>query len=114
MCVTRGILDIPLLWLTQVSLLAVFDNRCFLVHEPKQFAERVLPNYFRQSKFSSFRRQLNLYGFKRLTTGQDKNGMLFKGPGSSLKREDCVLTDAFLLSPPQAITMRCSYEACRS
>lgn len=49
-------------------------GRCFLVHDSKQFAALVLPNYFRQSKYSSFRRQLNLYGFKRLTTGQDKNG----------------------------------------
>lgn len=31
-------------------------------------------SWFRQSKISSFQRQLNLYGFKRITIGQDKGG----------------------------------------
>ena len=31
-----------------------------------------MPGYFRQSKFHSFQRQLNLYGFKRLGSGPDK------------------------------------------
>lgn len=48
-------------------------GRCFVVRNQKEFAEKVLPLYFRQSKFSSFQRQLNLYGFKRLTQGPDKN-----------------------------------------
>lgn len=33
-----------------------------------------MPTYFKQSKFPSFQRQLNLYGFQRLTKGQDKGG----------------------------------------
>ena len=47
--------------------------RCFLVHDKEQFEANVLPFYFRQSKFSSFQRQLNLYGYKRMSAvGPDK------------------------------------------
>jgi HSF-type DNA-binding len=47
-------------------------GRSFLVHKPKLFVEKIMPTYFNQSKFASFQRQLNLYGFSRLTTGKDK------------------------------------------
>lgn len=47
-------------------------GRCFLVHKPKEFASQVLWLYFRQSKITSFQRQLNLYGFSRITTGIDR------------------------------------------
>jgi len=33
-----------------------------------------MPKYFRQSRLSSFQRQLNIYGFKRITTGHDVDG----------------------------------------
>ena len=49
-------------------------GRCFLIHKPKEFVETVMPHYFRQSKLTSFQRQLNLYGFARLTKGQDGGG----------------------------------------
>ena len=42
-------------------------GRAFSVHAPKAFVEQVMPLFFRQSKISSFQRQLNLYGFRRLT-----------------------------------------------
>lgn len=48
-------------------------GRCFVVRKPKEFKE-LLPIYFKLSKMSSFQRQLNLYGFQRLTRGRDKNG----------------------------------------
>lgn len=47
-------------------------GRSFIVHKPKIFVEKVMPTYFNQSKFASFQRQLNLYGFHRITTGKDK------------------------------------------
>jgi hypothetical protein len=48
-------------------------GRCFVVHKPKEFVE-LLPKYFKLSKLPSFQRQLNLYGFQRLTRGKDKGG----------------------------------------
>ena len=49
-------------------------GRAFLVHKPAEFVSTVMPKYFRQTKLTSFQRQLNLYGFCRLTRGQDNKG----------------------------------------
>jgi len=49
-------------------------GRCFVIHKPKEFTEHVMPHYFRQSKLTSFQRQLNLYGFNRITRGTDAGG----------------------------------------
>jgi hypothetical protein len=49
-------------------------GRSFVVHKPSLFVDHVMPQHFAQTKFASFQRQLNLYGFVRLTTGRDKNG----------------------------------------
>jgi hypothetical protein len=48
-------------------------GRCFVVHKPDEFKD-ILPRYFKLSKVASFQRQLNLYGFTRLTRGNDKGG----------------------------------------
>lgn len=49
-------------------------GRCFVVHKQQEFVDLVMPDYFQQSKYPSFQRQLNLYGFKRITKGPDRNG----------------------------------------
>lgn len=49
-------------------------GRCFLVHKPKEFVDEIMPTFFRQSKLTSFQRQLNLYGFSRITAGRDRGG----------------------------------------
>jgi hypothetical protein len=47
-------------------------GRCFKIHKQQEFLETILPNYFVMTKKSSFLRQLNLYGFNRLSSGPDK------------------------------------------
>lgn len=49
-------------------------GRAFIIHQPKLFVEKIMPEYFKQSKMTSFNRQLNLYGFNRITKGQDRGG----------------------------------------
>jgi hypothetical protein len=49
-------------------------GRCFVVHKPDVFLKDVMPKYFSQTRIASFQRQLNLYGFNRITKGPDKNG----------------------------------------
>ena len=40
------------------------DGTSFKVHKPKTFTDEVMPAYFSQTKFNSFRRQCYIYGFR--------------------------------------------------
>jgi len=42
-------------------------GRSFKIHKQQEFVEQILPKYFVMTKKSSFLRQLNLYGFNRLS-----------------------------------------------
>lgn len=65
-------------------------GRCFLIHKPKEFQELVMPFYFGQQKLTSFQRQLNLYGFCRLSRGKDAGAyyheLFLRGKGFLTKR----------------------------
>lgn len=45
----------------------------FQIQDRKEFESRILPSYFGNKKFSSFTRQLNLYGFQKMQSAPNKN-----------------------------------------
>lgn len=49
-------------------------GRAFGIHDCDKFEEKIMPKYFKQSRLSSFQRQLNLYGFTRIVSGPDSGG----------------------------------------
>lgn len=56
----------------QASIVSWLSHgRAIRVHDPEAFVAQILPHYFRQSKITSFQRQLNVYGFRRIVFGRD-------------------------------------------
>ena len=45
------------------------DKTAFRVFKPQEFMQDVCRNYFNQSRYKSFQRQLNMYGFMRINEG---------------------------------------------
>lgn len=50
------------------------DCKSFKVYEPVLFVQKIMPKFFHQSKYKSFQRQLNLWGFERIVAGSGKGG----------------------------------------
>jgi len=49
------------------------DGEMFVVKDPELFATIIIPQYFDHNKFSSFARQLNFYGFRKIQTKPIRN-----------------------------------------
>lgn len=50
------------------------DGLAFFIHKPREFFQNICKVYFRQRRLSSFKRQLNLYGFELIARGPNKGG----------------------------------------
>jgi len=48
------------------------NGKAFKVHRKTEFANKILPVYFKTNKYKSFQRNLNLWGFEAVTTGPNK------------------------------------------
>lgn len=67
----------------------IADGRAFAIHKPDTFFNEVVNVYFRQKRLSSFKRQLNLYGFELINAGPARGGYyheLFKKDSPELCR----------------------------
>jgi len=54
------------------DVIAWTDSGCsFVIKDMETFVTSVLMKYFRHQKFSSFQRQLNLYGFRKISKGTE-------------------------------------------
>ena len=58
-------------------------GRSFTIRDPSEFESLLMKRFFNQGQISSFRRQLNLYNFQRITRGPDAgsyyHGMFLRG-----------------------------------
>jgi hypothetical protein len=69
----RLLMEVEAAGLTDV-ISFVANGRAFAIHKPDKFFKEIVPLYFRQSRLSSFKRQLNLYGFELINTGPARGG----------------------------------------
>lgn len=53
-------------------------GKAFIIYKKKKFAAEILPKYFKQSKFTSFTRKLNRWGFTRVTRGPETGAYYHK------------------------------------
>jgi hypothetical protein len=59
----------------QIHIVSFTPNgQAFKIHDPDVFMKNIASMFFRQGHFSSFVRQLNFWGFERLSHGPDRGG----------------------------------------
>jgi hypothetical protein len=56
----------------------IANGRAFAIHKPDKFCDEIVPRYFRQSRYNSFKRQLNLYDFMLINSGPHRGGYYHK------------------------------------
>jgi len=54
------------------------EGNGFIISKKKAFAEKILPKYFKASKFTSFTRKLNRWGFSRIPRGPQTGSYFHK------------------------------------
>ena len=64
------------------------SGRTFCIHDMNRFSKQVLKKYFAHEKFSSFQRQLNLYGYRRIEGDADEPAGSYFHPSFRRGRED--------------------------
>jgi HSF-type DNA-binding len=50
------------------------NHTAFKVHKPQDFVKTIMPRFFQQTKYKSFQRQCNLWGYERILHGPEKGG----------------------------------------
>jgi hypothetical protein len=78
-CETEG-KDTVVSWLPQ--------GKAFKVHNTAAFVSEILPMHFKQTKYKSFQRQLNLWGFQRITKGTETEKGAYFHPDFLKNQED--------------------------
>jgi hypothetical protein len=76
------------------------DGRAFKIHDPAAFMKDVAPDFFRQSHISSFVRQLNFYGFDRVSHGLNRGA--FAHPSFLRGRPELLNSIERQIIPPRA------------
>ncbi|CAM9478840.1 unnamed protein product, partial [Sphacelaria rigidula] len=52
------------------------SGKAFRITDSERFCRDIMPRFFKQNKYSSFQRQLNLYGFRKLVRGNEAGGYM--------------------------------------
>lgn len=76
------------------------DGRAFKIHDPDAFMKDVAPDFFRQSHVTSFVRQLNFYGFDRVSHGPNRGA--FAHPSFLRGRPELLDSIERQIVPPRA------------
>jgi HSF-type DNA-binding len=58
----------------RADVISFVGQDAFRIHKPELFFAEIVPRYFRHSRLSSFKRQLNLYGFSLVGEKGDAQG----------------------------------------